>query len=236
VLPVRPRPFTIEGYISKGVSPIDTIIHYFETYAERVPLELFVFVGTFVEEVFSPIPSFVVLVPAGAVAEAQGVALWYLLVLALLSGAGRVLGALVLYWVGDKLKHVLLTPGRERFGLSRTKVEEAGRRVSNARRGWWVLFGMHAIPVVPIALVGLACGFIRLRLGVFVAATFFGTIINAIVYMSIGYAGIRAAAALQHLEFASQVVLGLLVVAVLVWVMLYRRRSKHRKAAQRSRS
>ena len=195
-----------------------------------MPLELFVLVGTFVEEVLSPIPSFVVLIPAGAVAEAQGVALWYLLVLALLSGVGRVLGALLLYWIGDRLKHVVLAPGRERFGLSREKVEEAGRRVSDAKRGWWALFAMHAIPVFPIALVGLACGFVRLRRSVFVTATFFGTIVNAIAYMAIGYGGIRVAAAVQHLEFASQIMLGLLIVAAIAWIVWYRRRARRRHA------
>lgn len=188
-------------------------------------------IGTFIEEVLSPIPSFVVLVPAGAVAEAQGVAWWYLLVLALLSGVGRVAGGMLLYWVGDKLKHVALAPGREWFGLSRAKAEAAGRRVSKAKRGWLALFGMHAIPIFPIAVVALGCGFIKLRYRVFIATTFFGTLVNAIIYLSIGYAGLRAAAAVRHMETASQAVFALLAVAFVAWLVLYyrsRRQRKHR--------
>jgi hypothetical protein len=80
------------------------IIEYFEALARHLPVDIFVLVGTFIEEVISPIPSFVVLIPAGAVASAQSLPLWYLLWLAALCGAGRVAGGSLLYWIAYRLE------------------------------------------------------------------------------------------------------------------------------------
>jgi membrane protein DedA with SNARE-associated domain len=195
-------------------------------------LELFVLVGTFLEEVFSPIPAVVVMVPAGAVAEVQGTGWWYLLVLAALSGAGRVAGSLILYWIGDKLKSAVLAPGRERFGLSREKAEAAGQRLSNGKRGWFTLFMLHALPAFPVAAVALGCGFVKMQHRVFISATFVGATVSAIPLLAIGYGGIRAAEALQRLELASQITLGLLVLAAAGWLGWYYWKRLRRKQNQ----
>lgn len=177
------------------------------------------FLGTFVEEVISPIPSFLVLIPAGAAAQVQGVAVWYLGVLAIFSGLGRVLGAAILYWLGDKFEDVLLAKNRKLFGYSHEDVEGFGARLSGKGRDWLLIFSINAIPVIPIALLPLACGFLKVRFKMFITATFFGTIINAIVYMGIGYAGLAAATALQSIETAGQIILVLLAAAFLAWLL-----------------
>lgn len=192
------------------------------------------FFGTLIEELISPIPSFVVLIPAGVAAQVQGVAVWYLLVLAVLSGLGRALGAAILYWVGDKFEDILLAKNRKLFGYRHEDVEKLGARFSGKPRDWLVIFAINAIPVIPIALLPLACGFLRVRFRMVITATFFGTIINALVYMGIGYAGLAAATALQSIETAGQIIMTLLVAALLVWLLLHyrkRRRAKGRPSA-----
>jgi len=185
-----------------------------------------VLVGTFIEELFSPIPSFVVLVPAGAAADAQGKGLWYLLVLVLFSAIGRIAGATILYWLADKFEDRLLGSGRRFFGISHKEVEQFGRRLGRAgKRDWLLLFMMNAVPIFPAAVLSLRCGFMKVRYRMFLACTFFGTMVNALIYLAIGYAGFRTAEALRNIEIATQIVIGLILIALVVWLIRKRKRS-----------
>lgn len=192
-----------------------------------MPLELFVFVGCFAEEVFSPIPSFVVLIPAGAAAQVQDISWWYLPVLALIGATGRVLGSLILYFIADKSEDWLFGDGRRWFGVSHRQVESVGRRFNGSGRDLLVLFLLNAVPVLPTSLLSLACGFIKINLRVFVVATFFGSAVNAVFYMSLGYAGFTAVAQLKNLDAALQIALGVAVAALVAW-LLYRKKKKGR--------
>lgn len=183
--------------------------------------------GCFVEEIISPIPSFVVLIPAGAAAQVQNIGWWYLPVLALIGAAGRLLASMILYFIADKGENWLFGQGRRIFGVTHKQLEDFGQRFSGSNRDLAVLFALNAIPVLPTSLLSLACGFIKIDFRLFVVATYFGSVVNAIIYMSIGYAGFQVADSLRDLELAGQIVVGLLVVALLVWYLSYRRK-RHR--------
>lgn len=205
------------------------LIDLFERYAEQLPLELFIFLGSFIEELISPIPSFVVLVPGGVVAQAQQVPLWYLLVLAVLAGFGRIGGAIILYWIADKLEDKILTNGRTFLGITHRQIEAFGKQLSkNKQREWLVLFLMNAIPIFPVAALSLSCGFVKVRKSVFVLTTFFGSIVNAVIYLCIGYGGYRVAETVQDIERASQIIIAALAIAIIVW-LTRRTRAKHAK-------
>jgi len=171
----------------------------------------------------SPIPSFVVLIPAGAAAAVQNIPLWYLPVLGVLAAAGRILGALLLYWVADKFEDKLLGGGRKFFGFSHGDVERFGRRLKH-HHDWLALFMFNAIPVVPVALLSLTCGFIKLPLRTFITATFLGTIVNAVFYLGIGYGGLKTAATMQNLELATEITTGLIIAAIVGWIIYVRRK------------
>ncbi|HSX06091.1 MAG TPA: VTT domain-containing protein [Candidatus Saccharimonadales bacterium] len=200
----------------------------FERFAGQLPLELFVFAGCFAEEAISPIPSFVVLIPAGAAAQVQGVEWWYLIVLSFIGASGRILASLLLYFVAFKAEHWLFgKKGRRFFGVTHEKLQTYGRRFSGSRRDWIVLFLLNAIPVLPTSVLSLTCGFIKIDLKLFITATYFGSAVNALCYMSIGYFGIQAAAALRHLELAFQIITAAVIVAVFVaWFVHYKRRKR----------
>lgn len=209
---------------------MDSIIRFFEEYAGQVPLELFVFVGEFLEELISPIPAFVVLIPAGAAAAVQNVDPWYLAVLALLGAAGRLLGAIILYLLADKFEDRILGNNRRFFGMTHVQIEALGARLGKSKRNWLVLFLMNAIPIVPAALISLTCGFLKVHLRTFMTATFWGTSVNSLIYLGIGYAGLRATSTLQGLETASEIVLVLCLIAIAVWIGYRIRRSRSKRS------
>lgn len=168
------------------------------------------------------------MLPAGAAAQLQGVPWWYLLVLGVLGGLGRTLGAMILYVLADKAEDWLLRDGRRFFGISHQQMERFGRRFSGRPRDFGLLFLLNAIPVVPTALLSLTCGFIRINFRLFVVATFLGATINAVIYLSIGYAGTQAIMQLREVEQALQLVVFFVIAAALSWFLYYRIKKRGR--------
>ncbi len=184
---------------------------------QDVPLTLIVFVGTFIEEIISPIPSFIVLVPTGAAAQAQGIGLLGIFLLAVVSAASRVLAAMILYWVGAKFEHVLFAKDRKIFGVDSKDIDRFSQQLSgehNAFKVLLLLFVMHATPVFPGTFLSIGSGFIRLKYWIFLAATFFGSIVNALFYLGIGYMGLHAAEMINKLGIVGQVITVLIIAAV----------------------
>lgn len=199
-----------------------------------MPLELFVLVGTFVEELLSPIPSFAVLVPAGAVANAQERGVAYLLVLMVFSAIGRIGAGVILYWIADKSEDKLLANGRRFFGISHKEIERFGQRLGKSPiRDWTLLFVFNAIPIFPTGALSILCGFVKVRFRMFAITTFFGTMINALIYMAIGYGGFRIANSLEEIQTIMQIVAAALVICLVVWFVHRRRRAltQHRKSS-----
>lgn len=199
-----------------------------------MPLELFVFVGTFIEELIFPIPSLLVLIPAGAAAEVQGFGLWYLALLAIISAGGRVLGAAVLYWFSDKIEDALLSKGRRLFGYSHDDIERLGSRLSGTKKDWFILFALNVAPGVP-PVIPIACGFLKVRFDTFVTATFFGNIFSTGVLLYAGYAGLQVVKTLHSAEVAGQIFIGLIAAAVAVWVVRrYQKKTKKQSKPDKS--
>jgi len=192
----------------------------FEHYATQLPLELFVFLGSFTEEVISPIPSFVVMIPAGAAAQLQNVDWWYLGILGLIGGAGRTLGSLVLYFIADRAEDWLLRRGRKFFGVSHKQLEHYGQKFSGRPSDFALLFVLNAVPIIPTSLLSLTCGFIKVKLRLFVVATFFGAAVNAVIYLGVGYAGAQAVSQLRGVEAILQIIALIIFVSAAGWLLL----------------
>lgn len=177
---------------------------------------MFVLAGTFLEEVFSPIPSFLVLVPAGAVVQLKGQTWWYLLVLVLFSAVGRAAGATILYFLSDKLARLTLKNGRRVFGVTHKDLQDFGKKLSgNPLHDWIALFTMNALPFFPGAFISIIGGIVKVDFKLFITSTFFGTMVNSIFYLSIGYAGLNALQHFSGVELGLQI-FGLLLAAFFV--------------------
>jgi len=196
-----------------------------------VPLEVFVFVGTFLEELISPIPSFIVMVPAGSAVQASGGSLLYLLWLATIASAGRMIAGTILYFAADKLEDVIFANGRSFWGMNHKNIEGFGKKLSKkTKHTWLILFAVSAVPFLPTATLSLTCGFIKVRYRTFITSNFLGSIVNGFCYLYMGYVGLQAARLLGRLDFWSQIITGIAAVIAIIWWIIWRRgKSRSRK-------
>jgi membrane protein DedA with SNARE-associated domain len=195
-------------------------------YLKVLPLEWFVLVGSFLEELISPIPSFLVLMPAGAGLAAQGLPAWYMIVLALLGGFGRVLAALILYWLSGKLYSAAYARKTERFGVKRRTVEQFGKKL-RGRRTWLAIFSMWAIPIFPGAPISLASGFVKVPIPVFISATFWGSVVNAGFYLYAGYLGLNILESAHALNSFGKILALIALITLLAWLLRRRMKGVH---------
>jgi membrane protein DedA with SNARE-associated domain len=198
-----------------------------------VSLDWFVFIGTFIEELISPIPSFLVMVPAGVAAQAQGGSIWFLLWLSIIAGIARIIAGTILYFLADKLEDIIFAKGRSFFGMTHKSVEGFGKKLSgkHAKHTWLAVFLFSALPFLPTATLSLTCGFIKIRYKTFATANFFGSIFNSMFYLGVGYYGLEAAKLISKLELTGQIIAGVAVIAVITW-LLWRKYQKPKRASK----
>ena len=133
-----------------------------------------------------------------------------------------------MYWLAQHLEQALL--GKRRvLGLTHSDVNRLSTRLkgSRSRRTWIVLFVLHALPVFPGTLLSAGSGFIKIDYKIFATATFFGSVINACIYLWFGYMGAETAVYLDQLGQVGNIVTGIIFIALLGWLIIWRwRRSK----------
>lgn len=206
----------------------DDLLAFLESIAVYLPLEIFVTIGSFVEEVVAPIPSPVMMVLAGSMAEAQNQTLWYLAWLAVFGSFGKTLGAWVLYVVADKLEDVIMGKFGRFFGITHKEIESIGKKLNGGWHDNVFLFITRAMPIIPSAPVSIACGIIKLNQKTYLSSTFGGTFLRNLMYLYLGYAGLEnykeISKGLEEFESYGQLLLLIVVAAVVVWA--YYKRGK----------
>lgn len=202
---------------------IQYTIDLLEQLAEHVPVELFAFVGSFVEELIAPIPSPVVMTLAGTMVAATGAAWWYLFVVAVIAAVGKTLGAIILYIIADKAEDVILSKVGRYIGVTHKQVEQVGARFTGRPRDYVTLLIIRSTPIIPSAPISVICGLIALPKKLFIISTFFGTIVRDFIYLYIGYTGLSAAEGIiEGIEGISDIitlVLGGIGLAIFAWIV-----------------
>lgn len=199
------------------------LLDIFERFAEKVPLEVFTFVGAFFEEIIAPIPSPFVMTLAGSVAESQGYAFWYLFVLAIIASAGKTLGAVLLYILADKGEDLVMSRIGKFIGITHKDVEKFGKKFSGSNKDLIPLLLIRATPVIPSAPISLICGFLKINRKQFIISTFFGTIIRDFVYLYFGYTSLEAATelldGLEGIESMVTLAMAIIGIGIVAWVI-----------------
>jgi len=219
--------------ISSGniIVSVQELLNLFEQYAEQVPLQVFVFFGSFLEEVIAPIPSPFVMSLAGSVAQSQGYAFWYLFVIAVIAATGKTLGAGLLYWLADKVEDIVMSRIGKFVGITHKEVEKFGKKFSSSNRDFVTLLVIRSTPVIPSAPISLLCGFLKIDIKQFLAATFFGTIIRDFIYLYFGYTSLDAATklldGLEGIETFVTLAMALLGAGVVAWIIYKKKLTKN---------
>lgn len=210
---------------------LSTIEHLVKYYAFHMPLEAFVFLGSFLEEVISPIPSALIMGTAGSLALMQGKAMWYLLLLALVGNLGKTLGAWCYYFLGDKLEDIFIPFATKWFGIRHKDLESIGKRfVGHHWKDGGVLFLLRLLPPFPTTPVSIVAGMIKMDVRVFLIATYAGNFFKDLIYLYIGYAGLAKLGALwRHINTMKTVVDIAMIAAVgAILFVLYTERGRGR--------
>lgn len=200
-------------------------------FATTVPLPLFVFVGSFIEEVFSPIPAALIMGTAGSFALIDGRSFWYLFLLAFVGNFGKTLGAWFYYVVGDKLEDLLIKPMTKYFGIGHEEIESVGKRFTGHHwKDGGVLFLLRLFPPFPTTPVSLAAGIIKMDIKVFLVATYGGNFFKDLAYLYVGYIGLAKLQTIwrdiDHVKLGVDIVVALAIIFLLIFLYMYRGRGQ----------
>lgn len=195
--------------------------------APIVPLELFISVGAFAEEIIAPIPSMLVTTTAGFFAQVEGRTVLFVLWLAILGGLGKLAGSYIYYLIGDKLEDVVVGRYGRYLGLGHADIERIGQRFTGHHwRDGGFIFVLRLIPFVPTILVSISCGVVRIEKRVFLFASYAGNFCKDLFYISIGYYGIRALKVylmdIERVRFGVGVVSTIVVIGSLIFLYIHR--------------
>ena len=149
-----------------------------------------VFVGVIIESVIIPIPSPLVIMGAGFILinsdlTAAGALIPILLLIVVPGSLASTLGSYIGYGIGFFGGKPLVQRWKRFFGFSWEDVDILQKRL----RGGQVkmtIFLLRAVPVIPLSLISMAAGFVRLSITPFTLWTFYGSVLRCLI---LGYLG-----------------------------------------------
>ena len=192
-----------------------------------IPLPLFVFIASAVEEIIAPIPSPFVMLVGGSLASVQGYALPGLILLALCGALGKTLGALGVYAIVRKAEEATLPRLERYFGVTEAHIAALGAKLGRGSRDYLVLTLLRAFPFMPSVVVSVGSGLVGVPMRLYIVSTFIGTIVRDSIYLYAGYVGAALLMTyIGHAERASTLI-EIITLALVAYVLirLYR---KHR--------
>jgi membrane protein DedA with SNARE-associated domain len=163
---------------------------FFRDISQQVPLEVFSFLGSLLEELVSPIPSYLVMGIVGSLSFARDLTPLHIISLIALGAFGKSLGALVYYYLGDKLEDRFRVFISRFLGVSAEKLESFGKRFTGAHwKDGGFIFLLRLFPLTPTTAFSVACGVVKIDVRVYMLATYAGYFLKDILYVLLGYYG-----------------------------------------------
>lgn len=207
---------------------LDQVEQMLQASADFVPLEVYVAVGTFVEEVLAPIPSPIIMTLAGTLAATKQTPVWYLIILGLIGAVTKTFASLILYWIGDKAEDLLVGRLGKYVGISQKEVEKIGAQFSGNNRDVVVLILARAIPIMPTSPVSVVCGIVKMDVKNYLLGTFIGTWLRGMMYLLVGFYSADSLEKINQglMDMESLVQIAMVGIAGLVLVFLFYKRGK----------
>jgi membrane protein DedA with SNARE-associated domain len=187
------------------------------SYAQMMPLPVFAALASFAEEIIAPIPSGPVMLVTGSLASLQGYALPAVFLIAIAAAFGKLAGSLVVYVIADKAEDVITLRFAKLIGVEHAQIEAFGNRLGNGWKYYALLTLLRALPFVPSAVISFGAGVLKVRLRLFVVATFFGSIIRDAAFLYAGYVGLAGAEQLfSRFDTVESVLQAVIICAVVI--------------------
>jgi membrane protein DedA with SNARE-associated domain len=185
-----------------------------------------VFLGVLIEQVIVPIPSPAIIMGAGFIlipADASwAVAFLQASLEIVIPGViASAIGAIGMYYLGHYGGKVFVDKFQRFLGFQWSDVEDIGAHFS--RRGEEIsLFLLRAAPIVPLSLISLAAGVLKIPLGLFIVWSVLGTIVRCYLLAFLGWQmggkalelahGVDRFESLISIAIAGSVVVGILYI------------------------
>lgn len=206
---------------------LESVSAFVTSLAAVLPLELFVFIGSFLEEIIAPIPSVLITTLAGSLAEAAGYGWIGIAWLAILAAIGKSIGCTLLYIVGDKAEDVIMTRFGPALGITHAEVERVGRYFTGGLRDYAILITIRALPLSPSLPISVGAGIIKMPFALYNVGTLIGNLLRSILFLAVGYTGFAAYQSLlesaDSLSSLIQIGLAVLLAGFILWIYYLRR-------------
>jgi membrane protein DedA with SNARE-associated domain len=191
--------------------------------AGKIPIALFAFLGSIIEEIVAPIPSPLVMTTVGSIAFVQHKPLVFLLLMALVSTIGKTIGCLFFYFISDKFEDIIMPRFGKFIGLSHKDVEGIGKHFNGTWKDDVILIILRAIPIMPSTPISLACGFIKLDIKTFIRSTMIGAYFRSLTFLYLGYAGMSTVTSgIESTKSIMEIIVVIIIVVFFAFIYIKR--------------
>ncbi len=208
----------------------EQIITFLENLSTNMPIPLFAFLGSILEEVIPPIPSPFVPVTTGSLTYEQGLGFRFLFWVALIGAITKTFSTLLTYYVADKFEDFLThsTFGKV-LGVDEAEVERYGRYLDSTRRDDVIMFLLRALPFIPTLPVSVIAGLIKLNIWTYIWTTFLGAYFRYMFFSVLAYEGVRKYSGLmQILDTTGSLIRITIILTLAGWAFFFLRKRWNR--------
>ena len=193
-----------------------------ESLAGTIPIEIFVFIASFIEEVVAPIPSPTVMIITGTLAKIQDYSIYMLLPLVILGAIGKTLGAVTIYFIANKTEHLIIHKYGRFLNITYSDITKLGEKLNGGIKDYILLTTLRALPFIPSVIISVGGGLLRIPLTLFIVSTFLGTMVRDSFYIYTGYIGAEALSAIINNSANIETYIEILVITLLLSFIGYR--------------
>jgi membrane protein DedA with SNARE-associated domain len=169
---------------------MDSLLEKFESLQAvlmQFPVLVYVFLGTIIEEVVSPIPSPIILASAGFIIDSQEKGVLFLFLAAFVGMVGKMLGTMLYYFAGLKGEEFLDKKIVRVLGLSSLDVDKYGNFFEDSKKGMFLFLMLRILPIFPSSPVSLVAGMIKVEMRKFVVLSSIGIFFRNLLLLAFGY-------------------------------------------------
>ncbi len=168
---------------------ISQIIDITQSYISDLPVELYTFVGSFLEELIAPIPSPIILTTAGSLVNEHGFSILYVFFIALIAVLGKFIPTYLYYYAGFMGEEFLQKKFFKFLGLGSLDVDKYGKLIEGSKKGELMFVLFRVIPLFPTAPVSFLAGLINMSRKKFILLTAVGLYFRSLILLTLGYIG-----------------------------------------------